>query len=43
MKTDSRLLRGLASLVVGILCGILLHYLIYRLGLPIKPFVYVAF
>jgi len=36
-------IRGALSLVVGLLCGVLLHYLVYRLGLPVRPFVYVAF
>jgi uncharacterized membrane-anchored protein YhcB (DUF1043 family) len=31
------------SIAVGILVGIFLHYLSYRLGLPTKPFIYVAF
>jgi hypothetical protein len=31
------------SLVVGAAVGGLLHYLVYRLGLPVEPFVYVAF
>jgi len=31
------------SLLLGILVGILMHYLVYRLSLPLKPFVYVAF
>jgi hypothetical protein len=42
-KLLSLLARGTASLVIGLLCGILLHYLVYRLSLPVKPFVYVAF
>lgn len=31
------------SLVLGLLVGVVLHYLIYRLSLPSKPFIYVAF
>jgi ABC-type Mn2+/Zn2+ transport system permease subunit len=31
------------SLGLGLLVGVLGHYLIYRLSLPSKPFIYVAF
>jgi hypothetical protein len=31
------------SLVVGILAAFVLHYVLYRIGLPSKPFIYVAF
>ena len=31
------------SLVVGILAALVLHYVLYRIGLPSKPFIYVAF
>ena len=31
------------SLVVGILAAFALHYVLYRIGLPSKPFIYVAF
>jgi hypothetical protein len=31
------------SLVVGIVLAVLLHYVLYRIGLPSKPFIYVAF
>jgi|GEM_PF-6836215 len=27
----------------GILLGVFLHYLIYRMSLPLEPFIYVAF
>ena len=33
----------LISLVAGVLAAVMLHYLFYRLGLPSKPFIYVAF
>ena len=29
--------------VVGILAGIMLHYTLYRMNMPIKPFIYQAF
>jgi hypothetical protein len=28
---------------VGILAGVFFHYLLYRLSLPAKPFIYVSF
>lgn len=31
------------SLFLGICVGIFFHYLLYRLALPLKPFIYVAF
>jgi hypothetical protein len=31
------------SLVLGIVLAVLLHYVLYRLGMPSKPFIYVAF
>jgi hypothetical protein len=36
-------LMPLLSLMAGILAAVMLHYLFYRLGLPSKPFIYVAF
>ncbi len=39
----ARLTRLAASLLLGLLVGVLAHYLIYRLSLPSKPFIYVAF
>jgi hypothetical protein len=35
--------KGLAALVLGLLIGVLLHYMLYRMSLPGKPFIYVAF
>jgi hypothetical protein len=31
------------SLLVGIVIGIVFHYLLFRLTLPVQPFIYVAF
>ena len=31
------------SLLVGLLVGIVFHYLLFRLTLPVQPFIYVAF
>ena len=39
----SRLARHGFSLLVGLSVGVFLHYLLYRLGLPVHPFIYVAF
>ena len=36
-------LRWLLSVVVGMLVGIILHYTLYRMGLPVEPFIYLAF
>jgi hypothetical protein len=48
MKTALTLLhsapvRHLVSLLGGLLIGALLHYLLFRLTLPVQPFIYVAF
>jgi hypothetical protein len=32
-----------APLATGIGLGVLIHYLLYRLSLPLQPFIYVAF
>ena len=32
-----------AALAVGLAAGVVAHYALYRLGLPLKPFIYVAF
>ena len=37
------LVRVILSLVIGAMVGMLSHYLVYRLSLPVQPFVYVAF
>jgi len=31
------------SLAVGVAAAVMFHYLLYRIGLPSKPFIYVAF
>jgi xanthosine utilization system XapX-like protein len=36
-------MKTLLSIVVGIVLGVLFHYLLYRFSLPAKPFIYVAF
>lgn len=36
-------LRWLLSVGVGMVVGIILHYTLYRMGLPVEPFIYLAF
>ena len=31
------------SLAAGVVVALILHYVLYRIGLPSKPFIYVAF
>lgn len=31
------------NILLGILFGIMLHYLLFRFSLPVKPFIYVSF
>jgi high-affinity Fe2+/Pb2+ permease len=31
------------SFLIGCLLGVLFHYTLYRMGLPIEPFIYMAF
>lgn len=38
-----KLLAGALSLASGVLTAVVLHYMLYRLGLPSTPFIYVAF
>jgi hypothetical protein len=38
-----RVVHVAASLLLGLLVGVLFHYLVYRFSLPSKPFIYVAF
>ena len=39
----ARALAHAGSLLLGLLLAVLVHYVLYRLGLPSKPFIYVAF
>ena len=39
----ARALGHVVSLLAGLLIALLLHYLLYRIGLPSKPFIYVVF
>jgi hypothetical protein len=38
-----KLLRYSMSFVLGCLIGILFHYALYRMSLPLEPFIYMAF
>lgn len=38
-----RPLAAVFSLAAGVLVALVLHYVLYRIGLPSKPFIYVAF
>jgi hypothetical protein len=35
--------RTLFSFLLGCLIGVLFHYALYRMSLPIEPFIYMAF
>jgi hypothetical protein len=35
--------RHLLSLLLGVALGVFCHYLLFRLSLPMQPFIYVAF
>lgn len=39
----ARALAHAASLAVGVMAAFVLHYVLYRIGLPSMPFIYVAF
>ena len=38
-----RAVRIVVSFLGGCLVGVVLHYALYRMSLPIKPFIYSAF
>jgi hypothetical protein len=38
-----RVLRVVGSFVLGLAVGVVFHYTLYRMGLPIQPFIYMAF
>jgi hypothetical protein len=38
-----QVLRAAIPLGSGILTGCVIHYMLYRIGLPLQPFIYVAF
>jgi hypothetical protein len=38
-----KFLRQLLCFLLGCAIGVLFHYVLYRIGLPIEPFIYMAF
>jgi mannose/fructose/N-acetylgalactosamine-specific phosphotransferase system component IIC len=42
-EAAAKVLAHAGSLLLGLVLAVLLHYVLYRLGLPSKPFIYVAF
>jgi hypothetical protein len=40
---QAKLVRAVASLLMGFAAAVVLDYILYRVGLPSKPFIYVAF
>ena len=38
-----KLLRQVVSFLLGCAIGVLFHYMLYRIGLPVEPFIYLAF
>ena len=39
----TRVIRWAVSFLLGCAVGVLLHYVLYRMSLPIEPFIYMAF
>jgi hypothetical protein len=35
--------RVIVSFLLGCLVGIVFHYILYRMSLPVEPFIYVSF
>ena len=35
--------RVAVSLTIGVSAGVLAHYALYRIALPVEPFIYMAF
>jgi hypothetical protein len=38
-----RSVRWVASAFAGLAVAVILHYMLYRIGIPLKPFIYVMF
>jgi hypothetical protein len=38
-----KLVRLLMSILLGCMVGILFHYVLYRMSIPVAPFIYMAF
>lgn len=41
--TGVQALRVAVSIALGLAVGILIHFALYRIGLPVQPFIYQAF
>lgn len=41
--TAMRISGTVLSLIIGLMVGVFAHYIMYRLALPSKPFIYAAF
>jgi hypothetical protein len=42
-RPPSRALTAFASLAAGLAVALVVHYVLYRIGIPGKPFIYVVF
>jgi hypothetical protein len=42
-RSGSRILSVAARFLLGVALGVMFHYLLYRISLPVEPFIYVAF
>lgn len=42
-STMQPLAAWIGSALLGVVLAVVLHYVLYRIGLPSKPFIYVAF
>ena len=38
-----KLVRVVVSFLLGCSAGVVFHYALYRMGLPVEPFIYMAF
>jgi hypothetical protein len=38
-----RVVRWIASFLIGCVLGALFHYTLYRMSLPVQPFIYMSF
>jgi hypothetical protein len=41
--TSRRVVGLVVAVGLGFAAGVVVHYALYRVGLPLKPFIYVAF
>jgi hypothetical protein len=41
--TRARAARAVLAFVLGAAAGVLLHYTLYRMMLPVRPFIYAVF